>query len=177
MTPDKSTGHSKNNKRAMALKTQKHEGGFTLIELLVVILIIGILAAIAIPMFLNQRKAAVDAQVQADVKNAATIIETWGVKQGSKIEYIPGGLIAKPGESVSMTSSADAAKPSNKILYDIKASNGTTLTFGGDSKRYVIQGTNKGGSSSNVEIEYVPDAKADITGIVYDSSSGGLKVK
>jgi type IV pilus assembly protein PilA len=51
--------------------------GFTLIELLVVIIIIGILAAIAIPVFLNQRKKGYDAQVKSDLRNAATAEETY----------------------------------------------------------------------------------------------------
>src|SRR6516225_8969997 len=53
------------------------EGGFTLIELLVVILIIGILAAIAIPTFLNQKSKATDASAESLARNAATAMETY----------------------------------------------------------------------------------------------------
>jgi type IV pilus assembly protein PilA len=53
------------------------EQGFTLIELLVVILIIGILAAIAIPAFLNQRGKAYDASAKSQVKTAQTAMETY----------------------------------------------------------------------------------------------------
>ena len=53
------------------------EKGFTLIELLVVILIIGILAAIAIPAFLNQRNKAYDSAAKSNVRTAATAEETY----------------------------------------------------------------------------------------------------
>ncbi len=64
------------------LSGEKSEAGFTLIELLVVMLILGILAAIAIPAFFNQREKATDAQAKSAARTAETAMETYATENG-----------------------------------------------------------------------------------------------
>jgi type IV pilus assembly protein PilA len=70
--------------------SQESEKGFTLIELLVVVLIIAILAAIAIPVFLRQRERGWRSQMQSDLKNAATAIETFGTDNNGDYSGVNG---------------------------------------------------------------------------------------
>ena len=61
-------------------KAREKESGFTLIELLVVIIIIGILAAIAIPTFLNQRKKGWEKATISELRNAAVAQESYATE-------------------------------------------------------------------------------------------------
>jgi type IV pilus assembly protein PilA len=80
----------------------RDDQGFTLIELLVVIIIIGILAAIAVPVFLGQRKKAVDSGIKSDLQAVAKMQESWLVdnytEQGYEFGPVAGGIaVTFPG--------------------------------------------------------------------------------
>lgn len=99
--------------------SDEREAGFTLIELLVVVAIIGILAAIAIPVFLNQRNTARNASVESDVRNIATVMET---------AYTQNGVYPAAGTSLTTPPYGAAVSQGNNIMVK---NNGASFTITG----------------------------------------------
>ncbi|HZJ28835.1 MAG TPA: prepilin-type N-terminal cleavage/methylation domain-containing protein [Solirubrobacterales bacterium] len=84
-----------NLRERLGARMRGEESGFTLVELLVVMLILGLLAAIAIPAFFNQRDKANDSDAKATVRTAQTAMETFATdSDGSYAGAVVADLVA-----------------------------------------------------------------------------------
>jgi type IV pilus assembly protein PilA len=92
----------------MLRRLRTDEQGFSLIELLVVILIIGVLAAIAIPSFLNQRGKANDTQAKVIARTAQTAMETYSTNNSGSYANATAGSLAAIEPSLITSSTTNA---------------------------------------------------------------------
>jgi type IV pilus assembly protein PilA len=118
------------------------EGGFTLIELLVVILIIGILAAIAIPSFLNQKNKANDAAAKSQVRTGETAMETYSTDHNG--EYMNGGTAVTTAEIQTVE---PTLKETSSATFAVTAASANGYTITSTSKATgdvftIVRGTN-----------------------------------
>jgi type IV pilus assembly protein PilA len=107
----------------------ENDEGFTLIELLVVIIIIGILAAIAIPVFLNQRKKGYQASEKSDLRTVANEMETYFVDNQTYVGAIggSGGTAGTVTSGSSVGSDAVSLSQGNSIVLLAAGANGYCL--------------------------------------------------
>src|ERR1051325_10933446 len=117
------------------LRDKKDDEGFTLIELLVVVVIIGVLVAIAVPVYLNYRQGAADKSAQSDVRGAVSALEQWYTDNGNKY---PTAAIANQKASFPL----GGTNPSQVTLSDNTELTYVPVTGTGTSGSYKVCATN-----------------------------------
>jgi type IV pilus assembly protein PilA len=124
------------------LHRKQGDEGFTLIELLVVVVIIGVLVAIAVPVYLNYRKGAADKSAQSDVRGAISAVEQFYVDNGNV--YPDTNTAVNDGTTTKLDFTA-AAVTSPKIQ-TATLSDKTELGYVSNGNSYLLCATNGGGS-------------------------------
>jgi type IV pilus assembly protein PilA len=107
--------------------------GFSLIELLVVILIVGILAAIALPMFLSQRQKGQDSSAKSNVRNMVTAVESCYADQRAYADCASSQEVAEVGIAV--------GSANGEVSLDLSANSYTAVGHSVSGNKFTISRT------------------------------------
>ncbi|GAA2522170.1 type II secretion system protein [Winogradskya humida] len=132
------------------MRAKKDDEGFTLIELLVVVVIIGVLVAIAVPVYLNYRQGAADKSAQSDVRGAISAVEQYYTDNGNTYPAPGTTLVDQSGASITIGNQKITLSDKTHLTLYLASSTATT---------YMLCAYNTGGSTGKF--------------YVYDSSAGG----
>jgi type IV pilus assembly protein PilA len=133
-----------NKLRELRERRAAGEGGFTLIELLVVVVIIGILIAIAIPLYLNYQKGSHDKAADSDLRGMVSVMEQCNSDNGAYPTSVDvaGVMAGCAGQSIKLSSgtkisyvipATDVGAPANSFTVTAKNTDGTSKVYCYDS--------------------------------------------
>jgi type IV pilus assembly protein PilA len=134
--------------------------GFTLIELLVVVVIIGVLVAIAVPLYLNYRKGAANKSAASDLRGAISAIEQFYTENGNTYP-VSGDNVGSPGVSIICGTTTTGTAGTGGTAGTATVSAGNVIQYKNNTSTYVL-------CAQNVDGQQI---------WVYNSSKGGSVAK
>lgn len=165
------------------LKGYSNEEGFTLVEVIIVVLVLGIIAAIAIPVFSGQQRAGIVGSIKSDIKNTVTELSAALVKRPQGI-FLGTAIYTSQESKIGLDLPVAQQKPFQMNI--IVSDPGTLIQFTGTWKKFYVLGVNNNigpyasfssSTPANGETTLTMTATGTQFGAFYDSATGKLTIR